>query len=295
MPKSAPRPYRITPRAKPPKNQTAGLGTVAVGDGGGGGTAPTQGQTLIWNASLNRWEAGTFSGVQPARSLYWFREDFLLNPVATLLEVSAGTGAASNTIGSGANHTLGSVRSTTGTTATGATSLHAPFVTMLGDGTAGATFNWTLTFRFNILNLSTSGERYQLLMGFMDTWTSPNQANGVYVLYDEGGVTTGSAASTAWQCVTASASTRTFTTSGITVGTGWQGEVLTVNSTGTSVTFTRRAGTFSNLLATHTTNIPENNAVGVGWLLIKSNGTTARIVDFDFLDLYGAASGSVNF
>lgn len=296
MPRSAPRAYRITPRAKPPKKPTAGMGTVAVGDGGGSGTPPTQGQTLVWNATLSQWEAGSITGFQPARSLYWFREDFVNVPVTSLLEVSSGAGASSNTtVGSGVNHTFGTVRSTTGTTATGATSLHAPIVTRLGNTTSGATFDWTMTFRFNIPTLSTSGERYQLLMGFMDNWTGVDQANGVYVLYDEGGVSTGSAASANWQCVTASASTRTFTTSGIAVATGWQGEVLTVNSTATSATFTRKAGTFSSALATITTNIPESASVGFGWLLIKSVGTTARTVDFDFVDVYGAAVGTVNF
>jgi hypothetical protein len=145
-------------------------------------------------------------------------------------------------------------------------------------GSGAAIYEWSL----NVTTLSDSTQRYQLVVGFFDTTSAANQTDGVYFLYDEGGVSTGSAASANWQLVTTSNSTRTFTTSGTAVSAGsWVTLRAVVNAAGTSVEFFHN----NSSLGTHTTNIPTGTArvMGLGYLLIKSIGTTARTVDFDYV------------
>ncbi len=135
----------------------------------------------------------------------------------------------------------------------------------------------------NIATLSNSTDRYQLVIGLHDTMTAANQTDAVAFVYDEGGVSTGSAASANWQLVTASNSTRTWTTTSTAVAAGsWIKLRIDVNAAGTSVTFYINGTS----VGTQTTNIPTGTtrALGFGALLIKSVGTTARTVDFDYMD-----------
>lgn len=192
-----------------------------------------------------------------------------------VVATNSGTGAGTSNTSAGPNRP-GQVRSTTGTTATGRTSpSSASNAIIFGGGT------WVYEMDINISTLSTSTERFQILLGFFDVQSGVNQTDGIYILYDEGGVTTGSAASANWQIVTSSNSTRTFTTSSTAVATGWVNLRIEVNAAASSVTYYVDGAS----LGTHTTNIPSGSsrAAGFGWLLIKSAGTTARGLDVDYL------------
>lgn len=215
-----------------------------------------------------------------------FYTDFIQETSATatdngLAETNSGTGAATTQQAINGTGRPGLVRSTTGTTATGRSALSS--------GVAAVAFNggsWFYETAVNVTTLSTSTERYQLLIGFRDTLNAANQVDGVYFLYDEGGVSTGSTAAAYWQTVTASNSTRTFNASltQTTVNAAtWVRLGIEINAAGTSVTF-YIDGT---AVATHTANIPTGTAraLGFGTLIIKSVGTTARTVDFDYVNV----------
>lgn len=211
-----------------------------------------------------------------------YLNDFINNVATTapgndLQATNSGTGTGTNSQTTDGAGRVGLVRSTTGTTATGraAVSTHGSAV-RLGGG------SWVFETSFNITTTSNSTERYALPIGFIDTYTAVNQVDGVYFLYDEGGASTGSTASGNWQCVTVSNSVRTFTTTSTAVVQGtWTTLRIEVNAAANSVSF------FVNgtNVATHTTNIPSGSGreTGFGWLLMKSVGTTARTVDFDYL------------
>jgi hypothetical protein len=128
--------------------------------------------------------------------------------------------------------------------------------------------------------LSTAANRYTSVLGFQDVFGSPNQVDGVFFLYDEGGVASGSTASPNWQCVTSSNSVRTFTTTSISVGSQRKLR-FTINDAGTEVLFY-----IDNVLvATHTTNIPTGNSRSANWgaMVTKSVGITstqALVLDY---------------
>lgn len=213
---------------------------------------------------------------------YFYVNDFI-NTVATsapgndLQATNSGTSAATSTQATDNSGRIGLVRSTTGTTATGRSAVATGATAVrLGGGA------WVYEISLNITTTSNSTERFQLPIGFLDTYTAANQVDGVYFLYDEGGVSTGSTASGNWQCVTVSNSTRTFTTTSTAVAQGtWVTLRIEINAAGSEAVFKINGTT----VATHTANIPTGagRETGFGWLMLKSVGTTARTVDFDYL------------
>jgi hypothetical protein len=220
-------------------------------------------------------------------SYFVYKNDFLSTVnTATggddIVATNSGTGAATSAQATNDAGRVGLVRSTTGTTATGRTSVNTgSSAVRLGGGA------WVYEKSFNIITTSNSTERYQYLVGFFDAYTAANQVDGVYFLYDEGGVSTGSTASVNWQCVTTSNSTRTFTNTATAVTQGtWVTLRIEVNAAANQVVFKVNGTT----VATHTTNIPSGSGreTGFGWLLIKSVGTTARTVDVDYLSAISA-------
>ncbi len=134
----------------------------------------------------------------------------------------------------------------------------------------------------NIATLSDATRRYQLVIGLFDTTTAANQVDAVSFVYDEGGVSTGSAASPNWQIRTASNSARSWTTTTTAVAAAtWYKLRVEVNAAGTSATFYingANAGTIATNIPTGTTR-----ALGFGHLMIKSAGTTARTMDIDYM------------
>ena len=215
-------------------------------------------------------------------SAFDYINEFINTPTTTsngndLLATNSGTGAATATQATDAANRVGLVRTTTGTTATGRSYVNAAASSVrLGGGV------WVYEIYVNLTTLSTSTERYQMLFGFFDTYTAANQVDGVYILYDEGGASTGSAASANWQLVTASNSTRTFSTSSTAVAaTTWTKLRVEINAAGTRADFFVNDTNIGNI----TTNIPTGSGreLGFGWGMIKSVGTTARTLDVDYI------------
>lgn len=205
-----------------------------------------------------------------------------LNTVGTatggndIIATNSGTGAGTNNTATTAAERVGLVRSTTGTTATGRTS---PGTSSTACAFGGG--SWTYEIEINLAALSTVTQRYQLVLGFHDVQNAANQIDAIAFVYDEGGVSTGSAASANWQTLTSSNSTRTWTTSGTAVATGWVNLRIEVNAAGNSVSFYVNGSS----IATHTTNIPTGTTrvSGFGYLMIKSIGTTASTMDVDYI------------
>ncbi|MDO8241289.1 MAG: hypothetical protein Q7T51_04910, partial [Candidatus Moranbacteria bacterium] len=215
-----------------------------------------------------------------------FYTDFIQETSATatdnaLSETISGTAAAVTQQAVNGTGRVGLARATTGSTATGRAALSTGLTAVAFNG--GSWFYETMV---NVTTLSTATERYQLAIGFRDTMTAANQVDGIYFLYDEGGVSTGSTAAAYWQTATVQNSTRTFNTSltqtTVTAG-AWVRLGIEVNAAGTSVTF-YIDGT---AVSTHTANIPvgTTRATGFGAHIIKSVGTTARTVDFDYVNV----------
>lgn len=217
-----------------------------------------------------------------ARYGYYFLTDFAQETNTTgadegLVETNS-TGSCSQQANDDQGR-IGVIRLTTAGSSTGRTALTTgTSIIRLGGG------SWWFETSVNVTTLSTSSQRFQLLLGFIDTLTAANQVDGVYFLYDEGGVSTSSTAAAYWQTCTTSNSTRTFNTSltQTTVTAGqWYRLTIEVNAAANSVTFSIDGAT----KATHTANIPSatGRQVGYGAFLIKSVGTTARTVDLDWL------------
>lgn len=206
--------------------------------------------------------------------------------IASLATASAGNDIQATNSGTGAGNTPtnsternrpGQLQFASGTTSTGRTAVNS------GAGVVGFSGGkWIYETDINIAQLSTGTERFQLLFGFFDTYTTVNQIDGAYLLYDEGGVTTGSAASANWQLVTSNNSTRTFTTSSTAIAIStWTKLRIEVNAAGTSIDYFVNG---SNI-GTITTNIPtaSGRVMGFGNLLIKSIGTTSVTYTGDFI------------
>lgn len=215
-----------------------------------------------------------------------FFSDFIneLNTAGTdhsLVETNS-TGSTSAQAADAANHP-GIARSTTAASATGRAAVASSVSAIrLGGG------EWEFEALVKITALSNATERFQFIIGFLDTLTAANQVDAVAFVYDEGGVSTGSTAAAYWQTLTASNSTRTFNTglSQQAVGAAtWVKLKIVVNAAGTSAAFYIN----DTLVATHTATIPiaAGRELGFGWLLIKSAGTTARTIDVDYLEVSG--------
>lgn len=214
---------------------------------------------------------------QSAKAFFEFWNDVGTTTVGdTLAEVNSGTGAATNALASEAG-AVGIVQSSTGTTATGRAFVGGYMAGILfGDG---ATV-WEA--RVRVPTLSDATNRYQLVVGFMDTNTAASQTDGAFFCYDEGGVSNGLAASANWRAVTASNSVRSNADTTVAVAAAtWTRLRIEVNAAGTSAAFYING----TLRATLTTNIPTASArqFGFGHLLIKSVGTTARLFDCDYV------------
>ncbi len=205
-------------------------------------------------------------------------EDFLNGVTPPFTVTSAGTGA--NTTAQAISHVNhpGIVRLTTGTTATGRTAI-AIGTSALAVGAADMIFSCEI----NLTQLSTAGQRFAVLLGMFSNLTTVNQTQGVYWLYDSGGVSTGSSASTNLQTVTVRDGVRTFNTTNTPAATTWAELKIQINAAGNNVDFL-----VNNLVkASHTTNIPTgvSRPFGVGIMMIKNVGNTPVTLDLDLINL----------
>lgn len=217
-------------------------------------------------------------------SYYRFFTDFISGygsgtSTSELFSTSSGTGAGftmSSEVGR-----PGIYVAVTGTTATGRHSLNTPNTsTTLGGGT------WTYETMLQVPTLSNGTDRFQTLAGFFDNNTGVNQVDGIYFLYDEGGVSTGSTASANLQIVTSSNSVRTFTnTSTAVTANQWYRLTIVVNAAASSVSYFIDGASAGTI----TTNIPSGTVRQLGWgfLQNKSLGTTSRFANFDAMLVEG--------
>lgn len=118
--------------------------------------------------------------------------------------------------------------------------------------------------------ISSAADRFTCYVGIHDVF-GPNQIDAVCFIYDEGGINSGSAASPNWQCLTASNSVRTWTTTSVAaVGGGKLRIELNENAT--------EAKFYINdiLVATHTTNVPSGMSRSSNWgvSMTRHTGTT---------------------
>jgi hypothetical protein len=280
---------------------------ISITDGDGVAANPTVSMAInpLTSTALNTNDELAFGDVSNANSIakvtisellkvynrehlrkyaYVYNNEFI-NAVSTttggndLVSTVSGAGAASNVNPTNANNIVGVNTLATGTTATGRTVISTSGSSIrLGGG------EWVYEASIYIPTLSNATERYQLIIGFFDTYTAANQVDGVYMLYDEGGVSTGSSASANWQAVTANNSTRTFTTSTSAVNAAsWNRIKVIVNPSASSVEF------FINDISqgVTTTNIPNTagRELGFGLGIIKSLGTTSRTVLVDYMNV----------
>lgn len=130
----------------------------------------------------------------------------------------------------------------------------------------------TMVWYFNIRALSTAAPRYTTRFGFGDTFTSSDQANGVYFEYSDN-INSGQ-----WVIKTANASARTTTNSATTVTTGWHKAQIDINAGATSITFTMDGVS----LGTITTNIP-TGSITPFYLVAAGAAITA---DINYIDLF---------
>ena len=213
---------------------------------------------------------GSGGGFGDLASKSYFHEDFTGAEAADYAAIVSGTGAALTQVAPG-NGRFGVLRSNLGTTSTGRTRAGSNSLTCLSSAGLGI-LRWRSCV--GVDTLSTSGERYALRNGFIDSGLGES-ANGIFFRYDSqvnGG---------RWEAVTRSAATETATDTGVSPSAGtYQLFDIVVNAAGTSVEFKINGAA----VATNTTNIPGASAAfGWGVFALKSVGTTqtfAYLLDF---------------
>jgi hypothetical protein len=191
----------------------------------------------------------------------------------------SGTGASCITTATITNRTnqQGVVRASTGSTLAGSAGFTYGGQTLFR-GTGAITLETYTT----IETLSTLVERFYNYFGYVGTGSAVNPNNGIFFLYDEGGLLGfgASAASPNWKCVTINSTVRTFTITSIPVVAGqWYKLRININAASNSVEFYIDGV----LVATHTTNIPTvATATSITSLITKTIGTTARAIQTDY-------------
>jgi len=243
--------------------------THAVGDLTAG--SASSGQVLTYNGSA--WAPATpaaGSAFSPATtSETW--SDFLGNSAAPWQALTNGTGAVVNfNTAVGGTARIGMATMGTGSTASGRAAVGSNLQDAAEFGGGIHVFETALV----ATNLSTSGERYILYAGFIDSLTG-TPAEGAYFRYSDD-VNGGN-----WECVTVTGSTETTTDSTVSVAAStWNRLRIEVNSAGTEAKFY----VDGTLAATHTTNMPgSGDRFGIGCNMRKTVGTTLRQSRCDYV------------
>lgn len=203
--------------------------------------------------------------------------DFLSTPTTSADPIRteiAGTGA--NVVELEAEQGApGLLTMTTGTTATGRAAFRSTSLVSVKFGGG----KWVFETRLRINALSTAAERYALRAGFLDS-TTGDSTDGVYFEYDE-------SVSANWRLKTANNAARTALDSGVAVAAGaWLTLRVEVNAAGNEARyFINGVEVAPGAGYPLTTNIPTGvgRACGVGAMMLKSVGLTARTVDADYL------------
>lgn len=231
-------------------------------------------ECYIWNTTWG-WESESHNY---KRKYGWDYINEFIAPIGADGYITTGASGGSVTIVSGTTNHPGLAQLSTLASATGKVwigqAVGATSVLLLLGG--GKIMFDTIV---RIPTLSTGSERFAFIFGLSSTLNSTTISNAVAFTYDEGGIVSGGAASANWQVATMAASSRSFTTTSVSV-TANQFYRLTaiVNAAGTSVDFYIDGV----LVKTETNNIP---TLGVGIMLqiYKSIGTTPRTAEVDNL------------
>ena len=162
----------------------------------------------------------------------------------------------------------------TGTTSSGRAALFS------GRSSAGAAFmlgqgETKIKTKFKLPTLSSSGERYKVIFGFVGDCTSATITDGVYFEYSE-------ASSTNWRLCAADDSTRTETNSTVVVaGNQWIRLEIIIDSSANVASFVLNGST----IGTVSTNIPQSTGDSVSPILgiYKSAGSANRTVQPDYI------------
>jgi hypothetical protein len=169
----------------------------------------------------------------------------------------------------GRNGVVGVIRATTGTATTGRSG--AILGANLLRFEAGNTYS--LWCRYLTGLLADASQRYIFRVGFVDSNTNTDSADGVYFEYDQ-------SQSPNWRCKTASNNSRTTVTTSVVVQeANWIDLQIRVDASSQTAEF------FIDdvLVATITTNIPTSagRETSVGYVIAKTVGGTARYVFLD--------------
>lgn len=214
---------------------------------------------------------------------FYLFEDFLgdgdQNSFATgygFMPNASGTGAVCSPTITYPNRTnqQGVIQLGSGTTATGSSNIR------LGDNNAGTLYLgqgiFTMQYFVNIETLSDATNRFYSIIG-ANTGSNFANTNGIFFIYDEGGVGNYGTASANWKCITRSGTTTVTTTTTPVTASQWYVLRIVVNANASSIEF------FINgtSVATHTTNIPTLVTPRVAH--IKTVGTTNRNIFCDYM------------
>lgn len=263
------------------EHPTAGAGKVLTSDATGGAS-----WQAVTKSNDSVYIGGNLAYVDSFqyRKMYEYLNEFtnLIGTAATgndLGSFSGGGGTTITAVATGAANRVGALKFNTGSTSsTARVGISFPSLTyQLGGG------EWNVETDIRVTDLSTSGERYSIFTGFNDL-TTINPVDGIFFLYDEGGVATGSAASANWQIATVSNSTRTYQTTSVPVAANtWVNLRFKVSADGTLVTFYIN----DTSVGTSSTNIPTGAGRETGFvsMIAKSVGLGSATYDIDYINI----------
>jgi len=294
------------------KQVTAGTNLIVGGTIQAGGSFGTAGQLLTSTGTGAAWSNAPAAGGsgQPANaaltnasaayahpgSVFWtptgaagsgnwqspwtvfIDEDFFTDGAGPFfLQGATGSGISTRDTGDGAHPGIWTYSTSTSSTGVG--------YMLSGDNASGILFNgmaWELYMRLKIPTLSDGTETFAVRFGFGDNVTGDN-TDGAYFQHDN--------TTNIWLGKTANNSSRTTASGGtpVTVTAGWNDLRISVDSTGSTVTFYVWSGGAWVSIGSSTTNIPKTagREFGVVGHIVKSAGTTARTLSLDKIRLIG--------
>jgi len=244
----------------------------------------SNGQTISWDGTA------------------WTLSDECSDPTRRYCHVDEMNFVSSSACATLGEHFLGAAQSG-GTCTLSSTSTHPSIMVFstVGSGTGGVRYSsaGAATFSFgggagescvtelvNWQTLSTSGEEYSTRFGFGVFSGFAEPADGVYARYDRAanGDIFVFRTCTNSTCTTLPLDGTGGTTNSPIAADTWYTTKMCVNGAGTSATITING----SLRGTITTNIPLESAsrrTGVGGNHVKSNGTTARLFNLDYVKI----------
>jgi hypothetical protein len=221
-------------------------------------------------------------GILVPESMAMTWSDFYGGSVVPWTSLTSGTGAALAFTQSGADDNPGLVTMSTGSTNAGRAGVGTNNTDAFVFGTRSHVFSTSVLL---VTNLSTSGERYAMEVGFMDTLTGAI-LYGAYFSYSDN-VNSGN-----WLCSCSNGTGVTSVDSTVTVATGtWYRLEIEVNAAASSVVFKINGTT----RATITANIPTSTSQRLGCVVQQRKtgsptGTTSRSSRCDYLLHYSEVS-----